>query len=115
VALLAHCSLFVTHGGFNSAKEALAAGVPMVICPIAGHQPYCAKRCDALGLARVIAPSDRHPESIRAAARAALSTPSYRHRAARVRQEIHALPPVDAAITIVEQLAHQHPRIHIPT
>jgi UDP:flavonoid glycosyltransferase YjiC (YdhE family) len=114
VALLPHCSLFVTHGGFNSVKEALADGVPMVICPIAGDQPYCAKRCDALGVARVIAPSDRNAESIRAAVRAVLSAPTYRHNAARFRDEIHALPPMDAAITMLEQLAREQ-RVQIST
>jgi UDP:flavonoid glycosyltransferase YjiC (YdhE family) len=87
----------------------------MVICPIAGDQPYCAKRCETLGVARVIAPSDRNPESIRAAVRAVLSRPSYRHSAARVRDEIHALPPVDAAVTMLEPVAHRHRRIQIST
>ena len=32
--LLAHCDAFVTHGGFNSVKEALGEGVPMVVVPI---------------------------------------------------------------------------------
>jgi UDP:flavonoid glycosyltransferase YjiC (YdhE family) len=32
----------------------LAQGVPLVILPIAGGQPYCAKRCESLGVARVI-------------------------------------------------------------
>jgi UDP:flavonoid glycosyltransferase YjiC (YdhE family) len=89
-------------------------GVPMVICPIAGDQPYCAKRCEALGVARVIAPSDRTPEAIRAAVHAVLSNPSYRHSAARVRDEIHALPPVDTAIGMLEKLAHEH-RMHAST
>jgi UDP-glucoronosyl and UDP-glucosyl transferase len=114
VALLPRCALMVTHGGFNSVKEALAVGVPMVICPIAGDQPYCAKRCEALGVARVIAPSDRTPEAIRAAVHAVLSNPSYRHSAARVRDEIHALPPVDTAIGMLEKLAHEH-RMHAST
>ena len=51
VALLPRCALLVSHGGFNSVKEALAEGVPLVILPIAGDQPYCAKRCHALGSA----------------------------------------------------------------
>ena len=108
VALLPHCSLLVTHGGFNSAKEALAVGVPMVICPIAGDQPYCAKRCEALGVARIIAPNERTPEMIRAAVHAVLSNPSYRHNAARLRDAIQALPPTDTATGMLEQLAHQH-------
>jgi UDP:flavonoid glycosyltransferase YjiC (YdhE family) len=108
VALLPHCSLFVTHGGFNSVKEALADAVPMVICPIAGDQPYCAKRCEALGVARAIVPGERSAESIRAAVRAVLSGPDYRDNATRFRQEIRALPPIDAAIAMLEQLAALH-------
>jgi UDP:flavonoid glycosyltransferase YjiC (YdhE family) len=104
----------ITHGGFNSVKEALAVGVPMVICPIAGDQPYCAKRCEALGVARVITPNGRTPEAIRAAVRAVLSNSSYRHNAARIRDEIHALPPVDAAIGMLEQLLREH-RLHPST
>jgi UDP:flavonoid glycosyltransferase YjiC (YdhE family) len=114
VALLPHCSLFVTHGGFNSVKEALTLGVPMVMCPIAGDQPYCAKRCEALGVAHVIPSNDRTAESIRAAVHAVLSTPSYRHNAVRFREEMHALPPVDAAITMVEQVVREH-LVHIST
>ena len=114
VALLPRCALLVTHGGFNSVKEALEVGVPMVICPIAGDQRYCAKRCEALGVARVIAPNERSPEAIRAAVRAVLSNSNYRHNADRVRDEMHALPPVRAAIGMLEQLAHEH-RIEAPT
>jgi hypothetical protein len=43
-----------------------------------------------------------------------LSNPSYRHSAARVRDEIHALPPVDTAIGMLEKLAHEH-RMHAST
>jgi MGT family glycosyltransferase len=114
VALLPRCALLITHGGFNSVKEALAVGLPMVICPIAGDQPYCAKRCEALGVARVITPNDRTPDAIRAAVRAVLSNSSYRHNAARIRDEIHDLPPVDAAIGMLEQLVREH-RTHLST
>jgi UDP:flavonoid glycosyltransferase YjiC (YdhE family) len=108
VALLPRCALLVTHGGFNSVKEALAVGVPMVICPIAGDQSYCGKRCQALGVARVIAPNERSPEAIRAAVRTVLSNSNYRHSAARVRDQMHTLPPVDTGIGMLEQLAHEH-------
>ena len=43
VALLPRCALLVSHGGFNSVKEALAEAVPLVIVPIAGDQPYCVR------------------------------------------------------------------------
>ena len=45
--LLARCDAFVTHGGFNSVKEALSSGVPMVVVPISADQPYSAERCAA--------------------------------------------------------------------
>ncbi len=106
VALLPRCALLVCHGGFNSVKEALARGVPLVILPIAGDQPCCASRCQALGLARVIGPAQRHPQAIRTAVRTVLGDPAYTDRARRVRDDIHALPPVGAEA--LERLVHDH-------
>ncbi|HEY1003559.1 MAG TPA: glycosyltransferase [Streptosporangiaceae bacterium] len=103
-ALLPRCALLVCHGGFNSVKEALAQGVPLVILPIAGDQPYCATRCQSLGVARVIRPAERHPGPIRTAVRAVLGDPAYRDRARRMRDDIHALPPVKAATAELERL-----------
>jgi len=110
VALLPRCSLLVCHGGFNSVKEALAQGVPLVILPIAGDQPYCATRCQALGVARVIGPAQRHPPAIRTAVRAVLADHGYRDRARHMRDDIHALPPVSAAAEALERLVRDHTR-----
>jgi len=52
--------VLVSHGGFNSVKEALAQGAPLVIVPIAGDQPYCAMRCQDLGVGRVTANNARY-------------------------------------------------------
>ena len=108
VALLPRCALLVSHGGFNSVKEALAQGVPLVLVPIAGDQPYCAQRCQALGVGRVIGPADRTAMAIRAAVRTVLGDPSYRDQALHVRDEIRALPPAAAAVTALEQVADKH-------
>jgi MGT family glycosyltransferase len=108
VALLPRCALLVSHGGFNSVKEALAEGVPLVIVPIAGDQPYCAKRCQALGVGRVVGPADRTAAAIRAAVRTVLADPSYREHAQHMRAQIRALPPADAAVTALEQAADRH-------
>jgi Erythromycin biosynthesis protein CIII-like, C-terminal domain len=108
VALLPRCALLVSHGGFNSAKEALAVGVPLVIVPIAGDQPYCARRCQALGVGRVIWPAERNAAAIRAAVRTVLGDPAYREHAQHMRDEAGALPPAAAAVTVLEQVADEH-------
>jgi UDP:flavonoid glycosyltransferase YjiC (YdhE family) len=108
VALLPRCALLVSHGGFNSVKEALAEGVPLVLLPVAGDQPYCARRCQALGVGRVIGPAERNAAAIRAAVRTVLGEPSYREQARHMRDEGRALPPAAAAVTALEQVADKH-------
>jgi UDP:flavonoid glycosyltransferase YjiC (YdhE family) len=108
VALLPRCALLVCHGGFNSVKEALVEGVPLVILPIAGDQPYCARRCQALGVGRAIGPADRNAGVIRAAARTVLGDPSYREHARHMRDLSRALPPVAAAVTALERFVDEH-------
>jgi UDP:flavonoid glycosyltransferase YjiC (YdhE family) len=110
VALLPRCALLVTHGGFNSVKEALAEGVPLVLVPVAGDQPYCASRCQALGAGRLIGPDQRNTTVIRAAVRTILADPGYRQHAQQMRDEIRALPPPAAAVTALEQVTEEHKR-----
>ncbi|GAC1382027.1 MAG: DUF1205 domain-containing protein [Acidimicrobiales bacterium] len=104
--MLGHCDLFVTHGGFNSVKEALAVGVPMVVVPIAGDQPYAARRCEALGIAEVVGADERTVGRIREAARRVLGDDTYKARADVIRDEIADLPSVDVAGAMLEDLTH---------
>jgi UDP:flavonoid glycosyltransferase YjiC (YdhE family) len=103
--LLPRCAAFVTHGGFNSVKESLIAGVPMVVVPITADQPYCAQRCAALGVGAVIGPDDRTPARIRQAARVVLGTGDYRARAMAFRDQMLALPGLDHAVELLARLA----------
>jgi UDP:flavonoid glycosyltransferase YjiC (YdhE family) len=107
-ALLPHCDLFVTHAGFNSIKESLVSGVPMVAIPITADQPYCAERCAALGVARVVLPDERTPEVIREAALDVLRDPSYRDRTAEFRAHMTELPGPDRVVQLLEGLAPAH-------
>lgn len=100
--LLRRCGLFVTHCGFASVREALAAGTPMVCLPIIGDEPYHAARCAALGVGRVVpAVSAR---SVAAAVADVLGTARYAERARAVRAEIDALPSVDELVADLEAL-----------
>jgi len=55
-AVLARADLFVTHAGCSSLHEALLAGVPMLCLPQGSDQFAWAKRLDALGVGRLVAP-----------------------------------------------------------
>jgi UDP:flavonoid glycosyltransferase YjiC (YdhE family) len=105
IAVLRHCQLFITHGGFNGTKEALSLGVPLVVIPISGDQPFTAKRVEALGLGRAVAPPDRTPETIRARLREVLGNPLYRDNAQQFADEMRSLPPLADAVTLLERLA----------
>ena len=106
-SLLPTVDLFVTHGGFNSVKESLSAGTPMVVIPLGGDQHYAAARCEALGVGVAVPPNARTPSSIRAAALQVLGEPRYRDRAAAIRAEIRALPDVGQAVGLLERLGRR--------
>jgi UDP:flavonoid glycosyltransferase YjiC (YdhE family) len=105
--MLERCDAFVTHGGFNSVKEALGAAVPMVVVPITADQPYSAERCAELGVARTIGADDRTPEAIRDAVRQVLADPSYRDNVLAFQSEMKALPGPDHVVDLFEALARR--------
>ncbi|MEO8288102.1 MAG: glycosyltransferase [Chloroflexota bacterium] len=103
--LLPYCNLVITHGGSGTTKDALTHGLPMVIIPVAADQYANAARSAALGVARVVPSDMRTPEAIRAAAREVLGNSLYRQNAERLRDEIAALPGMEYAVSLLEQLA----------
>ena len=54
--LLPQCRAIVHHGGVGTLSQALAAGVPQVIMPMAHDQPDNAERLERLGVARSLRP-----------------------------------------------------------
>ena len=103
--LLGQCALFVTHGGFNSVKEAVSAGTPMLVVPIASDQHYSADRAEALGIGRVVRSHERTPTRIREQALAVLADPGYRERSAALAAEMTRLPGPDRGVELLERLA----------
>jgi len=103
--LLPHCAAFVTHGGANSVREALLAGTPLVVVPLGFDQPYHARRCTELGIARTVTPEHRSAEAIRAAVRDVLADRSMAERARVFAREMAALPGLDEAVRLLERLA----------
>jgi UDP:flavonoid glycosyltransferase YjiC (YdhE family) len=103
--LLPRCRAVVSHGGSGSILGALAHGVPSVLLPMGADQPQNAARCKELGVARVLDAVSATPETVRDAVADVLSDPGYRAAAARIADEIAALPAPEDMATLLEQLA----------
>jgi MGT family glycosyltransferase len=102
--VLPHCAAVISHGGSGSVLGALAHGLPSLIVPMGADQPHNAARCAALGLGLALDPVAATPEQVRAAITKVLGDPAYRRAAARVRDEIAALPGPEHAVALLERL-----------
>lgn len=102
--LLSGASLLVFHGGSGTMLAGLAAGVPLVVLPIAADQPENAERCLDAGVARILAPDGREAGDVREAAADVLRDPSYAAAAARVQAEIAAMPDPASVLRQLETL-----------
>jgi MGT family glycosyltransferase len=101
-AVLAHADLVVSHAGFNTAMDSLAAGLPMVAVPIAFEQPAIAARLTRSGVAEVVTRRSASRRALRTAIDKVLREPSYRARAQEIRQEIAVAGGVRRAADLVE-------------
>jgi UDP:flavonoid glycosyltransferase YjiC (YdhE family) len=104
-SLLPRCRLVVSHGGSGTVVGALAHGLPMLLLPMGADQPLNARRCQDLGVARLLDPMRVTPDEILDAAAAVLDDPAMRAAAARMQEEIAALPDIAEAVPLLERLA----------
>lgn len=103
--LLEDTDVFITHGGFNSIKEALAAVVPMVVVPLSADQWHSMERCEALGVGVGVGTEERTAEHLHAAVDRVASDPVFARRARLFGERIEALPDASTAVTLLERLA----------
>lgn len=108
-SVLPRVAAMVCHGGMGTVLGGLSAGVPMVVVPQFADQPDNAARVEALGAGLQV--RNEHlddavdPASVAEATRRVLAEPSFTAGAEKLRAEIHALPPADAAVAFFEELA----------
>jgi UDP:flavonoid glycosyltransferase YjiC (YdhE family) len=113
--VMPHAAAMVGHGESGSTLAAMVAGVPLAVVPLFADQPHNARRVAALGAGVALGMdavaaafgSDGLDRSagMAGAVRALLSQPGYRAAAGAVAAEIAALPPVDAAVPVLSELA----------
>lgn len=90
--MLARAALFVTHGGMNSADEALHAGVPMLVVPQGADQPVIARRVVEPGFRTAAAALKAAQHDAGGSRRAADELERYMHAAGSVRQPVPTDP-----------------------
>ncbi len=100
--LLPRCCLVIHHGGAGTTAAALRSGTPSMVIPLAGDQPFWARRVDALGVGpRSIRARDLSVEAMRAALQAIGST-EHAARAAALARLLQAEDGVGAGVRLVE-------------
>jgi UDP:flavonoid glycosyltransferase YjiC (YdhE family) len=103
--LLPASDAVVFHAGSGTMLSALAAGIPLVMVPLAADQPENAERGAAAGVGRVVHPAELTPDSARRAVDDVLGDPRYLDRARVVAVEIAAMPGPAEAVERIEQVA----------
>jgi len=107
-AVLAHGAVraFLSHGGGNSAREALAAGKPMLVMPFLGDQPQNAMMLEVLGVAIRVHKDHFTPASFSADFRRISSDP-YQERAAEIKALNDRRANLTTVLEVIEIAAHR--------
>jgi UDP:flavonoid glycosyltransferase YjiC (YdhE family) len=104
--LIRRAGLVIHHGGAGTTQTTCAAGVPSIVVPHVGDQPYWAARLHRLG----VAPAPQPMRALRAdvladAALAAVSDPALRHRAHELAALMEPEDGVADAVAAIESAA----------
>jgi N-glycosyltransferase len=105
--LLEGCPLFVHHGGFNSIRESLRLGVPMVIIPWFTDSLSNAAHCADARVARIVPKEEATPAAVRTACAEVLGDPEYRRRAQDMRRRMLMLPGMDELVADIAALVRK--------
>jgi UDP:flavonoid glycosyltransferase YjiC (YdhE family) len=102
-AVLPLVDLIVHHGGTGTVLAALEVGLPQLLLPQRADQFFNAQILTEAGAARALANDAQQPGTITEAVQALLGNSPEREAAARLRDEIAAMPsPTEAVSQLVE-------------
>lgn len=100
--------LFITHGGMNSAHEALYFGVPLILLPQSADQPVIAGQVVKLGAGITLDIQSLTANRLRKAADHVLSFPSFRIAAANVRDSFRSSGGYQQAVDKIFEFKRQY-------
>jgi UDP:flavonoid glycosyltransferase YjiC (YdhE family) len=100
-ALFDQAAAVVTHAGWGTVSRALVRGLPLVLVPISGDQPYIAERCADLGIGIALEAETVTAAELREAARAVLEDDRYRKAAGALAAELREAAPLATAVSLI--------------
>ena len=103
--LLPHCAALVHHGGMGTMSQALAAGLPQVVMPMAHDQHDNVERLEKLGVGRGLPPRKFTGRRLAAALRQLLSSPQVAESCRTVAAKLTDRSSLDDAAKLLEGLA----------
>ncbi|SER86997.1 N-glycosyltransferase [Lentzea xinjiangensis] len=107
--LLQSADLLVSHGGYNSIREAMRAGVPVAVLPVLHDQMHNAHRVQELGIG--VRVPDFRAEAVAEACRFALSDQDVRRGVRRAQRDMLGLPPIREVSGYLERIVHRNRRL----
>ena len=109
---IARAAVVITHAGLNTVMDALQAGKPMLLLPIAFDQPGVAARVAHAGAGLRVLPALATVASLRSALRQLLSDPAFGQRAGALGMHVRAAGGVRRAADIVEMAVRTGQPVH---
>jgi zeaxanthin glucosyltransferase len=106
--LLKIARIVISHGGPNTAFEALMAGKPMIVIPMAYDQPAIAARLARLHIAKVLPIMRLSAARIRSAVTTLLSDASYEQAALAMQSKLQSLRGSTEASDIIEEALERY-------
>jgi UDP:flavonoid glycosyltransferase YjiC (YdhE family) len=107
-ALLPLCTAVICHAGAGTTLAALTHRLPLVLLPQGADQFPTAAACRNAGAAEVVTPDRLTAENVRQAIARILDDASYRLAAARLGDEIAAMPSAEEVVSRVFPLARSN-------
>lgn len=94
----------VHHGGIGTCAQALAAGVPQLVMPLAFDQPDNARRLEKLGVGSRLWPKRFTPKRVAKSLFSLLDSPATIMRAKDMAEQMHTGDPATRACELIEEL-----------
>lgn len=106
-AVLPRSAALVHHGGIGTAAQALAAGTPQLVMPMAFDQPDNAIRLSRLGVARTLSPGRFSGPRVARRLEALLGSDAVARRAAHIARRFEGIDPIARTCDLIEAVARR--------